>query len=378
MYTKYVIFTSMACLFDYITWRGDLCFSDSPFNPVDNIIFSQLSYLTLDGIVPGPEEKKGISIALAVRIYNEKLKDPEFKQSSIFKEDSDLIRALGASRRFGNCQLFGYVNHVDTNREVQFSAVCVYTSDGHCFVAYRGTDSSIVGWKEDFNMCFKEVIPSQLEAVTYLEKMAPKIKGHLRIGGHSKGGNLAIYASSHCGKKITRRITNIYCNDAPGFHEKVLSGEGYKAIKDKILFFVPQASIIGMFLEHGSKYTVIKSSESGIMQHNLYSWEVTYCDLVRAEKSTAGSRFINNTLKEWLKNIDNDKREQFIDSLYYILNAADVKTVTELENAWFSTAGRVLKTLGTVEESKRKLIKQTIKELFNSAGRNIDTLLKEK
>jgi hypothetical protein len=367
----------MACLFDYIKWRGDLDFNVSPFNPVDNIIFSQLAYLTLDGIVPGPEDEEGISIALAVRVYNEKSSRPGFKLSSIFKEDHDLIRALGASRRFGNCQLFGYVNHVDEDREIQFSAVCIYTSDDHCFVAYRGTDSSIIGWKEDFNMCFKDVIPSQLEAADYLEKMAPQINGSMRVGGHSKGGNLAIYAASNCGNNIQKRITKIYSNDAPGFNKKFIYSDGFNAVKDKISFYVPQSSIIGMLMEHGTDYTVIKSNENGIMQHNLYSWDVSYNDLVRAGKSTVGSKFINNTLREWLANLDNGEREDFIEAIYYILNAADIKSISELDTSWLSVVSRVFKSLNTVEESKRKMIRQTLKELIRSAGNNIDTLLKQ-
>jgi hypothetical protein len=368
----------MACLFDYIRWRGDLDFNVSPFNPVDGIIFSQLAYLTLDGIVPGPEEEEGISIALAVRVYNEKSSQPGFKLSSIFKEDHELIRELGASRRFGNCQLFGYVNHVDTDREIQFSAVCIYTSDDHCFVAYRGTDSSIVGWKEDFNMCFKDVIPSQLEAVDYLEKMAPQINGPMRVGGHSKGGNLAIYAASNCSGKIQKRITKIYSNDSPGFNKKFIYSDGFNEIKDKISFYVPQSSIIGMFMEHGTDYTVIKSNESGLMQHNLYSWDVSYNDLIRVDKVTVGSKFINDTLRQWIENLGNDERQDFIDAIYHILNVADIKSISELDTSWFTLAGRVFKSLNTVEESKRKLIRQTLKELVRSAGQNIETLLKQK
>jgi len=368
----------MANIFDYLSWRGDLCFSVSPFNPVDNVILSQLSYLTLDDIVPGPQDKNGISVALAVRLYNEKLNSPEgLKTTSVFKEDPDLIRNLGASRRFGNCQLFGYVNHFDTAREIQFSALCIYTGDGFCFAAFRGTDSSLVGWKEDFNMCFMDVIPSQLEAVKYLEKMAPMIKGNLRVGGHSKGGNLAIYAASYCNKKIQQRITDIYSNDAPGFHKNVISSEGYNAIKGKIRTFVPQASIIGMFLEHGSDYTVIKSSESGLLQHSLYSWEVTRNDLVRAGKTTISSRFVNKTLREWVDSFDNASREQFIEALYNILSSADVKSTSELESSWLSAAGRVLKSLGNIDVSTKKLINKTLAELFRSASRNIDTIFKQ-
>ncbi|MDR0321354.1 MAG: DUF2974 domain-containing protein [Treponema sp.] len=368
----------MADIFDYLSWRGDLDFNASPFNPVDNIIFSQLSYLALDGIVPGPGEKEGISLALAVKVYDERINSPErLKVTSIFKEDPDLIRTLGASKRFGNCHLFGYENHLDNDRELQFSALCIYTSDDHCFVAFRGTDSSVVGWKEDFNMCFKEVIPAQLEAVNYLEKMSRMINRPLRIGGHSKGGNLAIYAASHCSKNIQHRITDIYSNDAPGFHEKVIHSENFLAIKDRIHSYVPQSSIIGMLLEHGNESTVIKSNESGLSQHNLYSWEVTHDDLLRAEESTISSRFVNNTLREWIYNLDNEEREQFIDSLYHILSEADIKSFSDLENSWFSYAGRVFKSLSAVDESKRKLIRKTLKELFQSAGRNIDTFLKQ-
>ncbi|MCL2440793.1 MAG: DUF2974 domain-containing protein [Treponema sp.] len=366
----------MANMFDYLSWRGDIDFSASPFNPVDNIIFSQLAYLTLDGIVPGPEQKNGISIELAVRVLNEKLKQPGFKLTSTFKEDPDLIRALGASKRFGSCQLFGYVNYFDVLCEIQFSALSIYTDIGF-FIVFRGTDSSLVGWKEDFNMCFKEVIPSQLEAVKYLEKMASTINGPLRISGHSKGGNLAIYAASQCRKNIQKRITHVYCNDAPGFHEKVISSDGFKKIKDRIHTFVPQASIIGMFLEHGNDYNIVQSSESGLMQHCLYSWEVTHNDLVRADKTTASSSFINKTIREWINKHDNVQREQFIEALYHIFNAADVKSVAEFENSWLSSTGRVLKSLSNVDEIQKKYIKKTVIELFRAAGKNIETLMKQ-
>jgi hypothetical protein len=376
IYTFCDIFTSMACLFDYLLWRGDLDFKVSPFNPVDNIILSQLSYLTLDGIVPGIKQRDVMSIALAVKVYNEKLQHPDFKMTSTFKQDPDLIRALGASKRFGNCQLFGYVNHVDAAREVQFSALCVYTNDDCCFVTYRGTDSSIVGWKEDFNMSFKEVIPSQLEAVKYLEKMAPTIQGPLRIGGHSKGGNLAIYAAAQCSRKVQKRITEIYSNDAPGFHENFISSSGFAAIRGRIQSYVPQSSIIGMFMENGSNYTVIKSNETGLMQHCLYSWEVTHNDLVRAKKSTLGSRFVNLTIREWINNHNKAQREKFIETLYHVLNSADIKSLVDIEKNWFTSIRRMFRSLKNVDEATRKFVRKTIVELFRAAKRNIETLFK--
>ena len=367
----------MANLFDYLTWRGDLEFTISPLNPVDNVILCQLSYLPLDDIVPGPGEKNGISISLAAKMIREKLQsDSDFKSRLMYKDDPELINTLASSNRFGKCHLFGYVNHIDTDREVQFSAVCVHTNDGHCFVAFRGTDFTFVGWKEDFNMSFKEVIPAQIEAVNYLERMGSMIKGPLRLGGHSKGGNLAVYAASNCRKRIQKRITEIYSNDAPGFHKNVIASEGFEAIRDRVRSYVPQASVVGMLLEHGCDYTVIKSSQIGLLQHDLYSWEMTHNDMVQVDNITLGSRFVDKTLRDWIDSLDKEQREQFFDAMYSILSASEAKSLPELESSWFKAVSRIIKSFGNIDEYTRNLISKTLGELFNAARRNIDTLLK--
>ena len=366
-------------MFDYLTWRGDLSFKTSPFNPVDNIILSQLAYMTLDDIVPHTGDKDGISMDLAIRIYNEKLHSPEgLKQTSFFKDDPKLINAIAASRRFGDCQLFGYVNHVDTNREIQFSALTIYINDESCFISYRGTDISLIGWKENFNMSFKEVIPSQIESVEYIEKMASMVDGPLRIGGHSKGGNLAMYAASQCNKHIQKRITAVYSNDAPGFHDKIINSGGFAAIKDRIYSYVPQSSVIGMFLKQGYDNIVIKSSQSGLMQHDLYSWEVTHNNLVLMDKPTNSSRYVNKTLRDWIDSFDPVRKEQFIEALYLVISKAEITSIHELEVSWFAAACRIIKSLGHIDNETRKLIRHFLAELFRSAERNFDTLLIKK
>ena len=372
----------MANIFDYITWRGDLRFTQSPFNPVDNIIFSQFAYLPLDGIAPGPSpydgvESGSISVRRAAELFKEKLQnDPDIEQAIIFKEDPALLRAMGSSQRFGNCRLYGYVNLIDIEREVQFAAVCVDTGDDSCFIVYRGTDLTLIGWKEDFKMSFSEVVPAQIEAAHYLEKMAQKIKGHLRVGGHSKGGNLAIYAASQCSAKIQHRITDIYSNDAPGFHEKVIASNGFAEIKERIHAFIPQESVVGLLLEHGNIPHVIKSAQAGLRQHELHSWEVTHNDMVHLNSVTQGSLFVNKTLREWIDALDIAHREQFFEALYTILSASQAKSLPELGSLWFRNAGLMLKTLGDIDDSTRDLIRKTLAALISTARRNIDTLLK--
>jgi hypothetical protein len=367
----------MANIFDYITWRGDLSFTQSPFNPVDNIIFSQLAYLPLDGIAPGPDENGLITVSRAAELFNEKLQnDTSVEQAIVFKEDPALLRALGLSQRFGNCRLYGYVNVIDVEREIQFAAVCADTGDDSSCIVYRGTDLTLIGWKEDFNMCFSEVVPAQIEAVHYLEKMAQKTTGALRVGGHSKGGNLAIYAASQCSAKIQQRITDVYTNDAPGFHEKVIASDGFAEIRDRIHSFIPQESVVGLLLEHGNDHQVIKSSQAGLRQHELHSWEVTHNDMVRLDSVTQGSLFVNKTLQEWIGALDIAHREQFFEALYTILSASQAKSLPELGSLWFRNAGLMLKSLGNIDDSTRSLIRKTLAALIGTARRNIDTLLK--
>jgi hypothetical protein len=362
----------MANLFDYIAWRGDLSFDKSPFKPADNIIFSQLTYLPLDGIVSGPGDKTKISVAGAMTKFTEILRnDPDFpKKTMMFKDDPALIAALSSAERYRNCLLSNYVNHIDVSREIQFSAVTIDTGDKHTFIAYRGTDSTLVGWKEDFNMSFNAAIPSQLEALSYLETAAKKTRGRLRMGGHSKGGNLAVYAASFCTNRIRRRISAVYCNDGPGFHKRVIESEGYQAIRDRIHSFVPQSSIIGMLFEHADDYTVIKSSQTGLMQHELYSWEMIHNGMVHLDELSPKGRFADKTLKEWIGGLDEEDRRQFTEALFSILGAADVRSFSEI------TGGNIFQGLKNIDDSTRNLIGKSVGALLKAARNNIDTLLR--
>jgi hypothetical protein len=368
---------AMANLFDYLKWRGDLTFKQSPFNPVDNIIFTQLAYLPLDGIVPDPDEDRGITIAQAAVILAEKLANNTLERPLLFKDDPALMQAIGQSERFKNCHLHSYVNHMDIVHEMQFSALCINMKFA-TFIAYRGTDVSLVGWKEDFNMSFSAVIPAQIEAVSYLQKIAKKINGPLIPGGHSKGGNLAIYAAACCTGRTQRRIACIYSNDAPGFHQSFIESDGFQKIRQRIHSFVPQTSIIGMLFEHGNDSTVIKSSQTGILQHEQYSWEVTHNDMSRLDQVDQGSRYIDKTLRDWLGSLDKEHLRIFSDTLYGILYDAEIRSFAETDIDWLKAAGLMIQSLGNIDPTTRKNIGKILAALFGAATKNIDTLLPEK
>jgi hypothetical protein len=370
----------MADLFDYLKWRGDLSFRQSPFNPVDNIILTHVSYLPLDNIVPGIEDNKTITIAETAEAFGKAiLKNPDvFESFLVSKQDPDFLDALSASVRFRDMGLAGFVNQIEPDKEKQFAALTVLTGDGSSFVTYRGTDNSLVGWKEDLNMTFTAEVPAQREAVLYLERMARKISGPLRAGGHSKGGNLAVYAASFCSGGVRKRITEIYCNDAPGFSSRVIASEGYRAIQKKIISFVPESSVVGMLFEHGENYTVVKSTQLGLLQHDIYSWEVTYNDVIRLDKVNKQSRFIDKTIKEWIAGLDKEQRQGFAEALYNILNSTKASSIPELTADWFKNATLMIQSLTNINETSRDMVFKTIGALFQAAKNNLNTLLPPK
>lgn len=284
-------------LFDYLTWRGDLTFRQDPLNAVDSLIFCCLSYIRFPGIVPDFPSSASIALSEAAGLF---FALPREMRITRKPEDGKLLYALAKTRRFGNVRLMHYADRFEPEREKQFAAVTALLDDGSAYLAYRGTDNTLVGWKEDFNMAFMPVVASQEDALDYLEKAAAALPGDLIPGGHSKGGNLAVYAAAKSSPAVNTRITAVYNHDGPGFGREMMESPGYCSITERIHTLIPQSSVIGMLLDHEEKYTVIHSSQVGLMQHNPYTWNVLGPDLVRSESITASSRAIDRTLKTWV------------------------------------------------------------------------------
>jgi hypothetical protein len=366
----------MANLFDYISWRGDLEFDQLPFNPVDNVVFSQLSYLPMEGTVPGPNEHSYVTIEDLAAKYAEKQQDnPSGLTNDItVNEAISVINAIGSAPRYKNCKLFAFTNNIDLDQEKQFAAYCVIIGKKYLsrkmLVVYRGTDMTLIGWKESLNMSFITSIPSQKEAVSYLEKTSRRFSYPLIIAGHSKGGNLAIYASAFCSNHIRKRIAAIYSNDAPGFHKQVIQSAGYQAICPLIHSFIPQSSLIGMLFEHGETPMVIKSTANGPMQHSLCTWEVTYNNMVDAGELTEQSRFIDRIICEWINQIDEGQRQQFIHAIYKILVSCDADSLVDLTDDWKNTASGIINAIINMDKPTKKLMGKIIGDLFKTARDN--------
>lgn len=357
----------MANILDYIAWRGDLALEQSPFNDVDGLILSWLAYIPFGGIV-----SRRFTEAISLKEAAQQFLASEKRRSGVLhKYDLALLHAAAQSRRFGSMQLCGYLSRTDRGAQTQFAALTVGLGGGSRFLTFRGTDDTLVGWKENFNMAFMSPVPAQQAARRYLERAAEVLGGALLLGGHSKGGNLAAWAASFCREDIQQRIVRIYNNDGPGFPEEVVARPGYQAMRGRIATFVPQTSVVGMLLEHEEEYTVIHSRQPVFMQHDLFSWEVMADHFICLDTVTRSSRFVDKTLKKWVADMLPQQREQVIDALYGAVQETQATTFSQLASKWFHNAGVIRRSFKNMDEDTRKLISQTFSLLFQSARQNM-------
>lgn len=359
----------MGTLFDYIAWRGDLTFEADPLNEVDNLIFSLISYIDFDGIISSKHSVDPVSLQAAANSFF--ARNPDMRKVSIGliipKDIVRLFYTLRDCRRFRTVRMKAYTNLIDLKKEMQFSAVTFVLPTGETVVAYRGTDDTIVGWKENFNMSFMDVIPSQKAAALYLDMAAKYSEGPIYVTGHSKGGNLSVYAGTYCGDAAKSRVVRVWSNDGPGFANGLPESDAYLDMKPRIRTLIPQSSVVGMLLEHDKSYTVVKSRQAGVLQHNGLTWEVEGNHFVHMKDVSGECVRTDRNLQEWIRGMTPEQREQFSEAIYQILSADNALTLTQLmspKNRW------ILQSL-KLDPEVRKTIRRTLRELIGINAKNL-------
>ena len=348
----------MGNIMDYISWRGDLTFAQSPFNEVDNLILACFSYVNLDRI-PAVTRQKGIELKKLVK---------EFKKLHTIKEleaDKSFIRLapfmmfeMAESIRFGNCVIRNYVNEIVTEAEQQFSAVEIVLDDGTSYISFRGTDDTIIGWKEDFNLS-TGVVPAQERAVEYMQRISDKASGMLRVGGHSKGGNLAIYGSVMC-KSVHDKILEIYSNDGPGFSKEFQESPETAEMMPKIIRIIPEYSIIGTLLEHEKQPIIVASTSRGLLQHDGFSWEVQGPGLVRRDSlNKTALRFIE-ILHKWIDGMDMEQKRLLIEDLFATLQASGYENLSEVQSGGLKSLAAMVKRLDKFAPESRGMMQELL------------------
>ncbi|MBR0085439.1 MAG: DUF2974 domain-containing protein, partial [Lachnospiraceae bacterium] len=293
----------MANIYDYLDWRADIPFSTDPFNEVDALVLCELAYVDFSGVLKNKDEFCSIT-ELHKRFFELHTKEEIMAEDSYVKETPFLLRKMKKSVRFGDVLAGRYVNIVSKEKEEQMSAI-TFVFDDFDFISFRGTDDTIVGWKEDFNMSFLPATSGQKAAARYVSETGGDKP--LLIGGHSKGGNFAVYAAAFCSEEVKPRIRKVYTFDGPGFIREVTETREYRELLPKIASIIPEGSVMGLLLEDGYPHKIVGSTAKGIKQHDGQTWEVRRNCFVTAQELTRGSIFADKTLTRWIESFDHEE-----------------------------------------------------------------------
>ncbi|MBR4869532.1 MAG: DUF2974 domain-containing protein [Oscillospiraceae bacterium] len=349
----------MANMIDYLDWRGDISLRHSPFNEVDNLILSNLSYGRFGGIVPSPAESGLCLLPAAAAAHAANGPYEVLKFDALSPEYLPrMLEKMAKCPRFATAALSDFVACTDLTVEMQFAALTVHLEDGTIFVSFRGTDDSLVGWKEDFNLSFMDTVPSQKEAVRYLEAVAAKYpRRPILVGGHSKGGHLAVYAAVNARKSVRKRIRQVYNNDGPGFNADFYTQEGYIELDKSIITLVPESSVVGMLMEHDNDYQVVRSTDKGLWQHVAFGWEVLGTAFVPEEEADPDAKVYNQTIREWLAAMTHEQRHDFIEAVYALLTAGgDIDDLQDFKVEKTKSAVSLVKSFGAMDKTTRKVL----------------------
>ncbi|MDY3251139.1 MAG: Mbeg1-like protein [Candidatus Choladocola sp.] len=328
---------------------------------MDALVLSQLSYPKMNGIVPGFSGKRtvGWKEIQDHPQYPEMFTDPMYG-----KMHRRIFELVAGSRRYACIRAGFYTEWSDEEQEAQFAAVTFWLGTTSIFVSFRGTDETLVGWKEDFNMGYMRAVPSQRRALAYLKGVGRYTEGRIILGGHSKGGNLAIYASANAPEALQRRIRRIYSFDGPGFRKGFYERRGFHRVEDRYCKIVPEQSLVGMLLVNYKRYRVVRSYRSGVIQHDLMQWKIHNGKFVYRKDVYRRSSRKTEILNAWVSSLSRAQITEFVGTLYELLRSTQIKTVYDLMKAPLRKLYTICRCFAGLDERRRKSFIQTVKKLF--------------
>ena len=352
----------MKTIYNYLKEYGKYTFLEQEFNEVDNVILSMLSYVDFYNIVPSID-CGSISLKEATKLFYKKHSKKEIDKNIISVRDACyLIKELANTKRYKDLELLNYEYQISFDS--QFGALCIKLPNRMMYVSYEGTDSNISGWEEDFMLAYQFPVTSHKLAIEYLNMVSSLFGPKLYVGGHSKGGNLALIASMYCKGRVYRKIKHIYSNDGPGLRKEELESIKYKKIAHKFTHIVPEESFIGMLYNSYDTFKVIKSNKKGLFQHNCINWVVENNHFKRGELSSSSAR-IRQAMIRWLDKLDDEKKKEITRILFSILKKAGVTDLVQIKKAMISNMLKILKEMKNISRESKTLLTTTLKDLYN-------------
>jgi len=338
----------MANALDYLSWRGDLDFRVSFVNEVDIFLFSQLSTPDYTGIADSGFVTVAEAAAAYFSTHSEDVSNLGVLQSASVLP---MLKKLASCPRYRDVRIGNYVSIINSGNTEQFSALTSVLPDGTMVVSFRGTDDTIIGWKEDFNIALLDEVPAQTDAVHYLNLAASGFCGDIIVCGHSKGGNLAIYAAANANDEVKSRLVKVYSFDGPGFRSSFVSGEDYKSIADRTVTVLSQNSIVGLLLNDVGAERIVKSNVAGPMAHDGFNWEVLGTEFVSCPELSPISKAFNKAADDTILKMPHEELEAFIEEFFDILLSGGADTIAGFTGLKASVKLDIVKALLTAKNT---------------------------
>lgn len=363
----------MSNIIDFAKNYSQTSFYHKPLGTPDSLILSQISYYNY---AKSSFEKTGFGSTLK-QFFTE---NSEVIPPGMMTEEDDkkLIRILQSSGRHGNLRACGYMEVMDVEGGEQFSAITFEIQKREYYIAFRGTDNTVVGWKEDFGISYQEEIPAQKTALQYAKEMMKKLPGRFYFGGHSKGGNLAVYAAMHLPKEDQGRLIGIYNHDGPGFFESVYRSEQYNRIRPLIYKTIPESSVVGLLMEEDMNYTVVQSNASAVFQHNPYSWEIFDDEFIEVEENNYFSRYTKRVLDRWIEEFTLEEREEIVEIVFDVAEDMDIQWFYELTIEKMQKVRLLLEAISETESEDKELIRSAVKHFLRILAEELPQAAREK
>lgn len=359
----------MNSIIDYVNEYGDRTCVDREFCEADALVLCQLSYFKWDKLIPPlfAETEQDLESVLLKDIC-ENIDAEYVYKHELFPEDNErLIQSMVKSPRFMNMKCNYYLSDTRVAENMQFAAMTFRMEGALPLIVFRGTDGTIVGWKEDFHMAFSKPYAGAYMASRYVGKVAERYKGDFMVAGHSKGGNMAAFSAMNSPKEVRERITDIYSFDGPGFRPEILAEYNYNAIASRVHKYLPKSSLVGIVLEGSKDYVTIKAhAVGGALQHNPYKWCTSENGFVEEEEIKKKSQIMHKSLNDWIMELDEEDIALVIDSVFDVLESADVQHFPEILKNRKTTLKAMKNTALGIDKEKRKKIRKIIGMLLEA------------
>lgn len=353
----------MSNITEYIEEYKNIDFAESPFNEVDALVLSQLSYVDFSAIVCKFDSDVEISLEEAAHLYFSLHNEDELKENiSIVYKACMLLEQCARTKRYRDIKLLKYADNVNDKIDKQFSAITFYIDSDLAVIAFRGTDTSVTGVKESAMLSYMFPVPAQIHGLYYLEESGTIAQRRLIICGHSKGGNLATFSGVSCSNSLKKKIIGIYEFDAPGFPEQMINRYDYLEMKSRIFSYIPQSSIIGCMLYHNSERKIVKSTNENLKQHQVSSWVIDGNHFVFADETDEKSKFFDKYFKKLAVAVGEENTQEVFETVFDFIEDSGINSYDDLKKFDLSKLIKAIYALKNINELQKDLIESTIKQ----------------